>query len=331
MSNICTSDDLIAIWNRVLNRTSIKPDDNFFELGGTPEQAVKLFHELAQLCGREIPPIMIFQAPTVRDMSSLLQHSAEPALCPPLLLLRRGTGAPPIFMAHGMGADASQLFEVAKHLEVSNSVYATQVPGIDGISKPLDSVHEMAAFFLDAIRKVQSHGPYLLIGYSFGGLVMLEIARRLAGQGENIRFLALLDTYPHRTHLPWKQQFPLFTRLAVRRLTSQMRNLKSRATQQPAKSPLQLARERVHSAESIAWSHYRPEFYSGSLYFLKAEVASYYPRNARAVWGSLVRHLELRTVPGDHAALVARQYEVVADLLTEQLRWENGRNVSRAV
>src|ERR1700686_3687895 len=98
MSKICTIDDLTTIWKRVLNRTSIRADENFFELGGKPELAIELFHELAKLCDRELSPIMIFQASTIREMSSLLQHSRQPLPCPPLLLVRSGTGNSPIFL-----------------------------------------------------------------------------------------------------------------------------------------------------------------------------------------------------------------------------------------
>jgi thioesterase domain-containing protein len=332
MNKTCTIDELAVIWKRVLKQASIKPDDNFFELGGNRELTIELVHQLTKLCDRELSPIMIFQAPTIRDMASLLEQSERPVPCPPLFLLKRGAGSPPIFLAHGMGGDATQLFDIAEHLGVNNSVYATQVPGIDGISEPLDSVERMATFFLDAIRKVQPQGPYLLIGYSFGGLVMLEIARRLLAQNETVGFLAMLDTYPHRAQLSWKQKLPLLTRLAVRRLAVHARDLRNRMSQQPPlKSTLQLFRERVHSAESTAWTRYRPEFYPGSLYFLRAQVSSYYPRNPRAVWGSLVGELEVHTVPGDHAALVATQYQAVANLLTEQLQWQCGHNVSRAV
>jgi hypothetical protein len=141
----------------------------------------------------------------------------------------------------------------------------------------------------------------------------------------------MLDSYPHRTLLSWKQQFPLLARLAMRRLTSNARSLKKRMSKQQIKSLLELARERIHSAEKIAWERYRPRFYPGNIYFLQAEVTSYYPRNARAVWGPLAKQVELRRVPGDHTAMVATQYKIVADLLTDQLHWKIGHNVSRAV
>jgi thioesterase domain-containing protein len=44
------------------------------------------------------------------------------------------------------------------------------------------------------MRKVQPRGPYLLGGYSFGGLAAYEIARHLRAAGEEVALLVLFDT-----------------------------------------------------------------------------------------------------------------------------------------
>ena len=55
------------------------------------------------------------------------------------------------------------------------------------------SVEDLAQSYLDSICKVQPHGPYLIVGYSFGGLIMLELAHRLLERGEHVAFCALLN------------------------------------------------------------------------------------------------------------------------------------------
>ena len=52
----------------------------------------------------------------------------------------------------------------------------------------------MAADYLEAVRTIQSHGPYLLGGWSMGGLIALEMARQIEAQGEEVRLVALFDT-----------------------------------------------------------------------------------------------------------------------------------------
>src|SRR5579872_5277256 len=185
MNEGCTIEAMSAIWRRALNRVSIGPDENFFELGGTPQMASELLQQIAKQFGRELPDFVIFQAPTIREMVAILADP-QPPRCAPLSRLKQGSNRVAIFMAHGMGGDASQLFEIARGLQVINPIYATQPHAIDGRNKPFDRIEDMAATYLKAIREVQPNGPYLLIGYSLGGLVMMEAAQHLLNQGERI-------------------------------------------------------------------------------------------------------------------------------------------------
>jgi thioesterase domain-containing protein len=58
------------------------------------------------------------------------------------------------------------------------------------------SVRELAQSYVKMIKQVQRHGPYFLGGYSFGGLIAYEMASLLVEEGEEVSFLAMLDTFP---------------------------------------------------------------------------------------------------------------------------------------
>ena len=68
----------------------------------------------------------------------------------------------------------------------------------------------MATAYLAEIREVQPEGPYMLGGYSGGGLVAFEMAQQLTAAGEKIALLVMFDTFPphdrrprhHRRHAP---------------------------------------------------------------------------------------------------------------------------------
>jgi thioesterase domain-containing protein len=78
-------------------------------------------------------------------------------------------------------------------------LYGLQSPGLEaGVngSAPAD-IQEMAAAYLAAVRTVQPGGPFLLGGWSMGGVVAFEMARQLRENGEEVSLLALLDS-----HLP---------------------------------------------------------------------------------------------------------------------------------
>src|SRR5271169_1736415 len=90
-----TVEVLTSIWQRVLQRQPISVEDNFFDLGGDSLSALELFNEIARVCGRELPPVMIYQAPTVAALAAVLEQPTT-APFPPLVLLKSGSEKPPV-------------------------------------------------------------------------------------------------------------------------------------------------------------------------------------------------------------------------------------------
>src|SRR5580693_1323494 len=96
-----TTEVLTPIWERVLQRPAIRSEDNFFDLGGDSLLAVQLFSEIERICGRELAPVTIYCAPTIASLAAVLDEPTAPRF-PPLLQLKDGTEAPPLFLAHGL-------------------------------------------------------------------------------------------------------------------------------------------------------------------------------------------------------------------------------------
>lgn len=266
-------------------------------------------------------------APAVPTLTDLVRQQ-DPRI-PHLVLLKAGSASPPIFMTHGMGGDVIGILPLALGIRVASPIYGMQARGIDGLEEPHDRIEDMAAYHLAAIRHVQSHGPYFLIGYSLGGLVMLEIARRLSGDGEKIALLTMLDSYPHRSHLSFGQHARLALRLGKRRALSLMRGRahshpsrvgeqsKQHDSQQaPSVESAVRARQRVSEYEDRAWKNYRPQFYDGKIRFVKAAMCSYFPADPIAVWGPLVKECTLESLPCDHAGMFTTHVETAASIIS---------------
>lgn len=310
---------LTPIWQRVLQVPSIDVDDNFFDLGGDSSLALQLFAEIALVCSRELPPVMIYQAPTISTLAALLEQPDTPRF-PALALLKHGTDKTPVFVAHGLGGSVMDFFQPVKYIETDHPIYGMQARGIDGVDEPLDRIEDMAEFYLDAIKELQPRGPYTLVGYSLGGLVVLEMAQRLSANGEEVALLAMLDAYPHMRYLSWRQRLRLIVRQARRGLHSLADLSGSAPYQPPVGVSLSPAMERVRESAYLALTRYRPRFYRGTIRFVRAEISSAFPDDAAAVWSRLAEKLEVECVAGDHLGMIATHFEDLAAILSRYLR-----------
>ena len=106
---------------------------------------------------------------------------------------RKGT-RPPLYLMHGGGGNVLIYASLVKHLGPDQPVYGLQSRGLDGKQPFLETIEEMATYYLRAIRKFQPHGPYYLGGYCLGGTLAYEMAQQLREQGEQVNLLALFDT-----------------------------------------------------------------------------------------------------------------------------------------
>jgi len=311
-------ENLTTVWQRVLQVSSIGPEDDFFELGGDSSLALQLFNEIGKTFGRELPPVTIYQARTIAALSALLEQPSAPRF-PALVLLREGDKAPPIFLAHGLGGSAMDFFQPVRHIRSDRPLYGLQAKGSDGIDEPFNRVEDMAEFWIEAIRQIQPQGPYVLIGYSLGGLVALEMAQRLRACGEKIALLAMLDAYPYMRFLSPGQRVKLFARQLKRGLHSLGDFEFGAAYNPPAGITLTPAMQRTRAAAFTALTSYRPCPYEGPVKFVRAAVPTAFPSDAAAVWSPLIRQVEVETVPGDHLGMIATHHEDLAAVLSRYL------------
>lgn len=333
-------DALILVWERVLQRTGIKPQDNFFDLGGNPLLAATLLAEIEKMYRRELPRFTIYHAPTVAALAVLLEQSTCPSF-QALIPLKAGVNWPPVFVAPGAGADPLDYFRLARHTETQHPIFTFQARGLDGMKEPFERIEDMAKYYLDAIKALQSQGPYLLVGFSLGGLVTLEMAQHLAANGEEVALLVMLESYPPSSFLSLSQRIRLATRLAKYHALTSMRlpmaeafsyflrrarrRLAAPGNQSGRGRPpdnvlLSAPMQRVRTADYLALARYRPRFYDGRIRFVRAAISSRFPDDPSAVWANLARKFEVETVPGDHNGIITTHFEILAAVLSRYLK-----------
>ena len=190
---------LTQIWENVLDVHPIGIEDKFFDLGGHSLLAVKMIAQIEKVFGRRLRVATVFQAPTIEQLAAIIREEIQEgsALAGTSLVEIQSQGSrPPLFLVHGAGGGMFWGYvNLSRHLGKDQPVYGLKSRGLDGRDE-LGSIEEMAAQYVADIRRLQSHGPYHLGGYCFGGNVAMEMARQLNAQGEEVALLALLNCSP---------------------------------------------------------------------------------------------------------------------------------------
>ncbi|MGR4882546.1 amino acid adenylation domain-containing protein [Streptomyces sp. LARHCF249] len=185
---------LVEIVGDLLQLPALGVHDNIFDLGATSLTAMRLVVQIEQRYGISVPLSEFVSAPTVAELAARLRSGEAMTAFDPLVPIRPAGSKRPVFFVHPMGGNVLCYVRFAKYLEEDQPFYALQAAGGDPGTEPLRSVEEIAASYIEAMRRVQPSGPYVVGGWSFGGFVAFEIARQLRAAGEDIARLVLLDT-----------------------------------------------------------------------------------------------------------------------------------------
>ncbi|MGW7329069.1 amino acid adenylation domain-containing protein [Streptomyces sp. NPDC054840] len=176
-----------------LGLDAVGTHDSLFDLGGTSLTAMRLVVRIEQLYRVHLPLAEFVATPTPAGLAAWLRDGGATAAFDPLVPLRPQGTRPPLFMVHPMGGTVLCYVAFARHFPADRPLYAFQAAGADPGTTPLRTVEDLADSYIAALRRVCPHGPYTIGGWSFGGFVAFEIARRLRAQGERVNLL-VVDT-----------------------------------------------------------------------------------------------------------------------------------------
>ncbi|KAG0042710.1 hypothetical protein BGZ83_000149 [Gryganskiella cystojenkinii] len=190
---------LASIWAELLKIEQVGRHDNFFMLGGHCGHsllAVRMMSYVRKRLGIELKLQTLFSAPTITKLAKkLLQgNNGQEDEYGVLLPLKTQGSRPPLFCIHpGLGMSWSY-GGLAKYLNSEQPLYGLQARGLNGKTPMAISVKEMTLDYIGQIRSIQPHGPYYLLGWSFGGTVAQSMAVEFERQGEKVALLAIMDS-----------------------------------------------------------------------------------------------------------------------------------------
>ncbi len=314
---------LAEIWQRLLSLERVGVDDNFFELGGHSLLAVQVVHAVESELERTCTLAMLFRNPTIRSLAAELYLGGRENQSRVVLALSKGDGRP-LFCICGVHAYqeladllAPEIPAYGIFLPVEQELFARG----QGESAAI-TISEMAAGYVEAVRAEQAEGPYMLLGFCFGGILAYEVARQLREAGQEVSALVMLDA-------------KLRSSVKSRRGRMMLRTAKRWAVQQAAPVKAQVRMRlggtapdddlgELERLEMIRLQAYRQAMREYQVLPYDGEAVLVRPSSTRSKnlvdptygWGDRVASLHIVDVPGDHINHLKRpNVEVLASSL----------------
>jgi amino acid adenylation domain-containing protein len=334
---------LAEVWRETLGVPEVGRTDDFYDLGGHSLLAVRLFSEIEKRTGRRLPIAIFDHGLTIAAVAERLEQETTEAGTDFLVPIRSGGPRPPLFLVHGGGGHVFVYRWLASQLDGDRPVFGFNLKGIRSADTPR-TVEEMAERYLGDLEVAYPEGPCLLGGYSFGGVVAWEMARRLRARGRAVPLLVLLEATPD---LLQAHSVPVRAWRKVRRLGGGVVRALGDISREPPGKWSRILFRRAEAARSVlrdrqpdpsaepadeaaamlaatrrAVHRYRPGRYPGRTLYLRA--AGQFRH--RLVWGSLAEDLEVVDLPGNgHASFLKNvNAPVVAEFLDSRLRDVDG-------
>jgi acyl transferase domain-containing protein/thioesterase domain-containing protein/acyl carrier protein len=357
---------LAGFWSELLGIEKIGTADSFFDLGGHSLVAVRLFRMIKKAYAVDFPISVLFEAPTIAQCAALIEETGAghqdqttagasqsdraPVKAQFTHLVQMHTGrhphATPLFICAGMFGNILNLRYLAVQVGQDRPVYGLQARGLYGGQAPHETFEEMAASYLEEVRVIQPHGPYLLAGFSGGGLVAFEMAQQLRAAGETVDMVVMLDT-------PYPEEVPLS---AIDRVTMKLQDIgkeggaffgrwlrdKIAWRQKQRRKELQVEpvgteqfhNDEIEAAFRRALGRYRADIYDGSVILLRPKLRiAYRLRDGRHLnaersilkpdngWTPFLSSLLVKEVPGDHDSMVLEpNVRVLATYMRDALK-----------
>jgi aspartate racemase len=218
-----TQIQLRNIFNKVLNTGKSSLNANFFYLGGDSLLALALLSAIKTVFDQDISIAALYENPTLAQLAVLIDKqlvvsSKQKQILPEkvgnyITCLKKGGDVPPVFTIY---LDAANGW-LPGMLPDEQPVYTFIPQGSDGERIKYKTVGTIASFYIGSLLNLFPNTPVHLIGFSFGGLIALEMALQLQKRGVGFSTLTLIDTVAPQVwremirQTDFRQKFRYFT------------------------------------------------------------------------------------------------------------------------
>jgi thioesterase domain-containing protein len=258
----------------------------------------------------------LFQGATIEHLAQIIRSTTPTdPFASTLMPLKHGNNSQrPLFFVHPGGGTVLSYLELARNLDPDRPVYGLESLDLDEEQTLHNKVEDMAAYYIQVMKTVQTEGPYQIGGWSFGGLVAFEIAQQLRSQGQEVATVVLLDTSPFTDpeELNVADDKDFIEELLARK-NGAILGIPPELDVAQAQRLLQ-----VFKGHILAANDYNPQPYPGTVDLFLAEggIASE-SLESIAGWQQLATHgVNVHWIPGDHHTMVTKpNVQVLAEKL----------------
>ncbi len=200
---------LEGMWEELFGIQPIGVRDCFFELGGDSLLATQLLLKIHEVFDRAIPPSALIEEATIEYLAKIISTPTDGREYSSLVRMQPKGTKPPVFFVHPLGGEVFGYRALARYLGEDQPFYGLRARGLDGQQKPLTDLQSMAAAYVTEILNVQSEGPFLLGGYSSGGIIAFEMAQQFQAQGHRVLLAVMDEEAPRADHSSWDLGFAI--------------------------------------------------------------------------------------------------------------------------
>lgn len=187
---------IIAVWAKALAVSNIGIDDNFFHMGGHSLLALQVISDMRKATGIDFSDTLIFEAPTIRMLLNLAGEDVHRAAS--VVHLNQTHCGEPLFCLCGVEIYQALANCFDKKRPVFGVFSKEEIAIIQAQEAKADLNFDfelLVQTYVDAILR-QGYLPRIsLAGFSFGGLLALEVAKCLRSRNIEVTSVILLDSY----------------------------------------------------------------------------------------------------------------------------------------
>ena len=331
---------LADIWQITLGLPRISVRASFFSLGVGSLAALRLITKMNRVYAMDLGLASLISASTIESIAELIRQRFAPNIASSVVPLQPRGDRRPLYIVHGVGGNIVNFYGLAMRMGAETPIYGIQSQALVARQPALLHLKDMAAHYIKDIRKVQPHGPYDLLGYSFGGTVVLEIAHQLRAAGEQVAMLGMIDAKSKDSELELQRLKPMGDRVTHRldrfsrntgslsprdRIKYIVDKINTRAIRFACMAAARLRMKQVpafmrsaYDINYVAVQNYKPRPYDGKLILFRASEQDD-PRAPHDLgWSNIfAQGVEVHDLTGDHERIFL---EPNIDLLARSLR-----------